>query len=341
MSLLEIKNLRKYFPYRAGLAKRLVGEVKAVDGVSFSVEEGKTVGLVGESGCGKTTLGKIAIGLLPPTAGEVSFEGENIYHLKREKLRNLRKDFQIVFQDPFNSLNPRMKIGDIVAEPLIVHAMGETKSKTQQMVKGLLTSVELSPDYARRYPHEFSGGQRQRIGIARAIATNPKLIILDEPVSSLDVSVQAQVLNLLMDLQEKFKIAYLFIAHNLRVIEHMSDEIVVMYLGKIVEKSPNRELYKNPQHPYTKALLEASHGDISKVKALKGELPSPISPLPRMLPFGLGMLRGAEALPDKLLHSASGCRFRTRCPFAFKRCEEEEPQLTERGPAHFCACHLV
>lgn len=296
--------------------RRIKGTVKAVDGVSFSIEENKTYGLVGESGCGKTTVGKMAIGLLRPTGGEVLFEGDDLYRIKGSSLRRLRCDFQIVFQDPFNSLNPRMKVQEIISEPIIVHGLAGTTRQRKEKVAQLLDSVGLKAIHMDRYPHEFSGGERQRIGIARALASNPKLIVCDEPVSSLDLSIQAQVLNLLMDLQKKFGLSYLLIAHNLRVVEHVSDIVMVMYLGKIVEKASNIELYSKPLHPYTKALFDAAYGKLDEKKVLKGEIPSPISP-------------------------PSGCYFRTRCPYAFERCIEEEPQLLEHKPGRFCACHIA
>jgi oligopeptide transport system ATP-binding protein len=257
VNLLEVKELKTYFPVRAGVLQRVVGWVKAVDGVSFAVREGETVGLVGESGCGKTTLGRTIVRLIEPTAGEIWFEGQNITNLNGPALKTFRRKAQMIFQDPYGSLNPRMTVGDIVGEALRVHRLCENKNEERERVAELLCAVGLDPDHARRYPHEFSGGQRQRIGIARALAVEPKFIVCDEPVSALDVSVQAQIINLLSELQEKFKLTYLFIAHDLAVVEHVSDRVLVMYYGKIVEEATAEEIYTKPAHPYTKALLSA------------------------------------------------------------------------------------
>ncbi len=320
-TLVETKDLFKYFPIHAGLMSRHVADVRAVDGVSFAIKQGETLGLVGESGSGKTTIGRLLLRLLPATRGEIRFEGHDVLAMNRGQLRRLRRSMQIIFQDPFASLNPRMTIGDIVAEPLEIH--GITKGKeTERRVRELLELVGLQPYHANRYPHEFSGGQRQRVGVARALAVNPKFIVCDEPVSALDVSIQAQVINLLEDLQEKFGLTYLFIAHDLSVVRHIASRVAVMYVGKIVELADRDALYANPTHPYTQALLSAipiPDPVLEKRRkriVLTGDIPSPVNP-------------------------PSGCRFHTRCPIAFDRCVTEEPPLREYEPGHFAACHWV
>jgi oligopeptide transport system ATP-binding protein len=320
--LLEVRNLKKWFPISGGgLISRTVGHVKAVDGVSFSVRRGETLGLVGESGCGKTTAGKTILRLQEPTEGEAFFEGQDIFKLGREDLRKLRREMQIIFQDPYSSLNPRMTVGDIIGEPLEIHGVARGAEKTKR-VGQLLDVVGLASFHARRYPHEFSGGQRQRIGIARALALNPKLIICDEPVSALDVSIQSQVINLLEDLQKEFGLTYVFIAHGLSVVKHVSDRVGVMYLGKMMEISPAAELYANPLHPYTEALMSAIPIPDPTIRreriVLEGDVPSPVNP-------------------------PSGCRFHTRCRYAAQVgeiCHTVEPQLVEIGPDHWVACHM-
>lgn len=318
--LLEVRNLVKHFPITKGIIfSKQVGAVKAVDGVSFTINRGETLGLVGESGCGKSTTGRLILRLIEATSGEVIFEGRNILKLGREEMRELRRDMQIIFQDPYASLNPRMTVGDIIGEPLHIHGIARGKEKDRR-VRELLEVVGLASYHARRYPHEFSGGQRQRIGVARALAVNPKIIVCDEPVSALDVSIQAQVINLLQDLQEEFGLTYLFIAHDLSVVKHISDRVAVMYLGKIVELAEKDELYDNPLHPYTKALLSAIPIPDPTLKReriiLEGDVPSPINPPP-------------------------GCRFHTRCPVAQEVCKEKDPAFEEVRPGHFTACHLV
>lgn len=312
--LLDVRNLVKYFPIESS-----DDVVKAVDGVSFGIKAGETLGLVGESGCGKSTVGKCLLRLNEPTSGEIYFEGKNLVGLPNREMQHLRREMQIIFQDPYASLNPRLSIFSIVSEPLKIHGIGN-KNEQKERVADLLSKVGLDPNYMRRYPHEFSGGQRQRIGIARALALNPKLIICDEPVSALDVSVQAQVVNLLQDLQQEFGLTYLFISHGLAVVEHISNRVAVMYLGKIVEVADGRELYDNPIHPYTKALLSAIPvPDPSKKRervVLKGDVPTPINP-------------------------PSGCRFRTRCPLAIEDCARVVPELREIQLDHFAACIRV
>lgn len=318
--LLEVKDLVKHFPIRQGIIfSKQVGAVQAVDGVSFNVNQGETLGLVGESGCGKTTTGRVILRLLEATSGEVLFEGRNVGDLPKDEMRELRKDMQIIFQDPYGSLNPRMTVGDIVGEPLHIHKLAKGADK-EKRVREILEVVGLSAFHARRFPHEFSGGQRQRIGIARALAVDPRLIICDEPVSALDVSIQAQVINLLQDLQKEYGLTYLFIAHDLSVVKHISDRVAVMYLGKIVELTDKESLYREPKHPYTQALLSAipeADPTIKKERILlKGDVPSPINP-------------------------PSGCRFHTRCPKVMDICKVEEPAYVDSGDGHFVACHLV
>lgn len=320
-ALVEAKDLYKYFPIYAGLTSRHVADVRAVDGVSFTIQEGETLGLVGESGSGKTTIGRLLLRLLPVTKGEIDFEERNILTMNRGDIRRLRRSVQIIFQDPFASLNPRMSIGEIIAEPIRIHGLAKGKD-VDDRVRELLGLVGLQPYHANRYPHEFSGGQRQRVGIARALAVQPRFIVCDEPVSALDVSIQAQVINLLEDLQEKFKLTYLFIAHDLSVVRHISTRVAVMYVGKIVELAYRDDLYENPLHPYTQALLSAIPIPDPVVEkrrkriVLTGDIPSPVNPPP-------------------------GCRFHTRCPLAFDRCKTEVPPLREYAPGHFAACHWV
>ncbi|HEU5360751.1 MAG TPA: oligopeptide/dipeptide ABC transporter ATP-binding protein [Candidatus Deferrimicrobiaceae bacterium] len=316
--LLSLRNIYKSFPVRKSFFSAETLRVHAVDSVSIDVPAGKTVGLVGESGCGKTTLGRVAIRLIPPDSGRVIFEGRDITSLSGEELRRIRRKMQIIFQDPYSSLNPRMRVRDIVGEGWRVHGIargGEVRERAEQ----LLRRVGLSADAAEKYPHEFSGGQRQRIGIARAIALSPRLVVADEPVSALDVSVQAQILNLLRDIQEEFGIAYLFVSHDLRVIRHVSDTVAVMYLGKLMEVSPAADLFRVPLHPYSRSLLSAvpmPGGEPREKIVLRGEIPSPI-------------------------HVPPGCRFHTRCFMAEKRCEEVSPLLRESAPGRFTACHFV
>jgi peptide/nickel transport system ATP-binding protein len=313
-TLLSVRGLVKHFPVEGS-----DDVVRAVDGVSFDIFAGETLGLVGESGCGKSTVGRCLLRLIEPTAGHVYFEGRDVLALNKRELREMRREMQIIFQDPYASLNPRMKIGDIVAEPLVIHNQG-TKSERRDRVAALLRRVGLDPDYLNRYAHEFSGGQRQRIGVARSLALNPKLIVADEPVSALDVSVQAQVVNLLQELQEEFKLTYLFISHGLAVVEHISTRVAVMYLGRIVEIADAAELYARPLHPYTQALLSAIPIPDPKQKRqriiLQGDVPTPINP-------------------------PSGCHFRTRCPIAIEDCAHIDPELREVSPGHHVACIRV
>jgi oligopeptide/dipeptide ABC transporter ATP-binding protein len=317
--LLEVRHVKKYFPIRSGVLQRAIAHVHAVDGVSFSVREGETMGLVGESGCGKSTLGRTIVRLLEPTAGEVIFQGKHIEHLGTGKLRPLRREMQMVFQDPYASLNPRKRVGTIVSDPMRIHNLG-SRAEQKKRVGEILETVGLSPEHYNRFPHEFSGGQRQRIGIARALALRPKLIVADEPVSALDVSIQSQMLNLLDDLQNELQLTYVFIAHDLGVVRHVSDRIAVMYLGKIVELSPAEELYARPIMPYSEALLSAvpiPDPDLAAKReriVLEGDVPSPINP-------------------------PSGCRFHPRCRYATDICKQLEPPLVDYGNGHLAACH--
>lgn len=316
--VLEVSDLKKHFPVKKGLLSRTVGKVHAVDGVSFSINEGETLGLVGESGCGKSTVGRTVLRLIEPTAGAIRISGTDVTRLDKKEMRPHRREMQIIFQDPFSSLNPRMSAGDIVGELLQVHDIAAGKEK-EERVAALFERVGLRKAQMQSFPHEFSGGQRQRIGIARALALNPKLIVGDEPVSALDVSIQAQVINLLMDLQEEFKLSYLFIAHDLAVVEHISHRIAVMYLGRIVEYADKRTLFTDPKHPYTEALLSAVPIPNPRIKRekriLQGDVPSPVN-------------------------RPSGCHFHTRCPYAEERCRVEEPVLKQIAPGHTVACHL-
>jgi oligopeptide/dipeptide ABC transporter ATP-binding protein len=317
-SVLEVTGLKKYFPVRRGLLRRTVGHVHAVDDVSFTIGPAETVGLVGESGCGKTTVGRTILRLIEPTAGSIRLEGQEISQLGRAELRPLRQRMQIIFQDPFSSLNPRMRAGDIVGEPLKLYGEGGKRARREQVAE-LFERVGLRRAQMDNYPHQFSGGQRQRIGVARALALNPRLIVGDEPVSALDVSIQAQVINLLRDLQRDLKLSYLFISHNLAVVEHISHRIAVMYLGRIVEYTDKNTLFSRPLHPYTEALLAAvpiPNPQIKRVKrVVQGDVPSPLKPPP-------------------------GCHFHTRCPYAEARCRAEVPLLREVQPGHHVACHL-
>jgi oligopeptide transport system ATP-binding protein len=317
--LLKVSDLVKHFPIRGGLFGRAVEKVRAVDGVSFDLDAGETLGVVGESGCGKSTTGRCVLRLIEPTSGEVWFDGKNVTTLDKDALRAIARDMQIIFQDPYASLNPRMTVAAIIGEALTIHRLAPTRREFDERIVELLETVGLNADYRRRYPHEFSGGQRQRIGIARALAVSPKLVVCDEAVSALDVSIQAQVINLLEDLQEKFRLTYMFIAHDLSVVEHISDRVAVMYLGRIVEIAPARKLYSNPLHPYTEALLSAVPIPDPRVGRkrirLEGDVPSPINP-------------------------PSGCHFHTRCPIARPECSRETPVLKRSSEGHWVACHL-
>jgi oligopeptide/dipeptide ABC transporter ATP-binding protein len=318
-TLVEVNDLVKYFPVRAGLLQRVVNHLKAVDGVSFVVKKGETLGLVGESGCGKTTVGRTMLRLIEPTSGVIKFDDKDVLSLKPRELKAVRRDMQIIFQDPYASLDPRVPIGESVMEGLHIHNIGTPKERVDIM-RETLKKVGLEDYHARRYPHEFSGGQRQRIGIARALALRPRFIICDEPVSALDVSIQSQVLNILKDLQAEFGLTYLFIAHNLSVVEHVSDRVAVMYLGKIVELTTREELFRNPLHPYTQALMSAIPVPNPRLRRqriiLKGDVPSPLNP-------------------------PNGCRFHPRCPVAIEKCSHEIPPLLEVSPEHWVACWLA
>jgi len=319
-TLVEVRRLVKYFPVRSGLLQRTSAWVKAVDDISFTIHEGETLGLVGESGCGKTTAGRTILRLIEPTSGAVLFEGVDVSKLRGRELKTMRRNMQVIFQDPFSSLDPRMPIGESVSEGLEIHGIGSAKQRREAMLE-TFRRVGLEPYHAKRYPHEFSGGQRQRIGIARALALRPKFIIADEPVSALDVSIQSQVLNLLKDLQEELQLTYLFIAHNLSVVEHISDRVAVMYLGKVVELAKQEELFRKPLHPYTQALMSAiplPDPNLQRHRViLQGDVPSPLNP-------------------------PSGCRFHPRCPIArLEHCSAEEPELRELRPGHWAACHYA
>jgi len=318
-SLLEVRRLKKHFPIRRGVFGRVTGQVRALDGVDLSVPEGRTLGLVGESGSGKTTLGRCVLRLIEPTAGSVIFEGRNVLEFDSRTMRAARRRMQIIFQDPYSSLNPRMRVGSIVGEPFAIHRLARGSERTK-LVGDLLETVGLERSAMSKYPHEFSGGQRQRIGIARALALKPRFIVADEPVSALDVSIQAQILNLMTDLQRQFGIAYLFIAHDLRIVEHITDSVAVMYLGRIVERAPTRALFASPMHPYTQALLAAIPVIDPQTRRRRlivpGDMPSPANPPP-------------------------GCAFHTRCPVAIDVCRVQEPPLIDIGGGHLAACHLV
>lgn len=323
--LLRVNRLKKYFPVRRGVFRRIVGWVKAVDDVDFFIRQGETLGLVGESGCGKTTCARTILRLIEPTSGEVWFRSKqlnrevDVVHADKKTMKLLRREMQIIFQDPYSSLNPRMTVGDIIGEPLVVHGLAKGKALRERVAE-LLEAVGLKPEHMRRYPHEFSGGQRQRIGIARALALNPQLVVCDEPVSALDVSIQAQILNLLEDLQDQFGLTYLFVAHDLSVVKHISDRVAVMYLGKIVELAETEELFLRPRHPYTEALLSAVPVPDPDYQAeriiLQGDVPSPVNP-------------------------PKGCRFHPRCLYAKDICSKETPELVDLGGEHYVACHFA
>ena len=317
--MVVVKDLKKYFPVKSGLLQRVTAQVKAVDGVSFTIREGECLGMVGESGCGKTTVGRTILRLIEPTAGSVTFDGLDVFKTEHAALKALRRNMQIIFQDPYSSLDPRVPIGESIGEGLLIHGI-QNKKEREATVLDMLRKVGLEVYHQERYPHEFSGGQRQRIGIARALALRPKFIVCDEPVSALDVSIQSQVLNLLRDLQGEFGLTYLFIAHNLSVVEHISDRVAVMYLGKMAELTGREELYRNPLHPYTQALMSAipipQPGLKRQRTILKGDVPSPLNPPP-------------------------GCRFHTRCPIAQDICRQAEPVFEQKNPDHWVACHLV
>ena len=316
--LLEVRDLRKHFPIHKGFLRRETASVHAVDGVSLDVAPGETLGIVGESGCGKSTLGRTLVRLYEPTGGQMTYRGEDLLALQGERLRAMRRNLQMIFQDPFASLDPRMTVGQILCEPYKVHNACPPRERHER-ARALLERVGLKAAYMNRYPHEFSGGQRQRISIARAMALNPELVVADEPVSALDVSIQAQILNLLKDLQSEFRLTYIFISHDLAVVDHFCDRVAVMYLGRIIEIAPRDELFRNPRHPYTQALIEAiprvGTGKKRMQAALRGEVPSPIEP-------------------------PTGCHFHPRCPKRFEGCDREYPQLVEAGPGHRVACHL-
>lgn len=319
-TLLEIQDLKKYFPVRKGLFRKTVGHIKAVDGVTFRINKGETIGLVGESGCGKSTTGRTILRLTPATSGSVVFKGQDILKMADSDFFKIRKEMQMIFQDPYSSLNPRMTVLETVGDPLEIHGLVKNREEKREVVENLLEKVGLRAEHSLRYPHEFSGGQRQRIGIARALTLNPSLIVADEPVSALDVSIQAQVINLLQDIQEEFGLTYVFIAHDLSVVQHISDRVAVMYLGRIVEIADNDDLYSNPLHPYTKALLSAvpNPDPFKKAKRiiLEGDVPSPLNP-------------------------PTGCPFHPRCPHRKKECSEIVPGLRDMGNNHSVSCHLL